>query len=90
MRTNIINELAALLGEEQTEAAGGNEDVIVQHLALAAQVVGVDLSDEEQLKSFMSDVRNVITKDAAKLRSQLRRWTSGKARTAVKTAKAAV
>jgi len=87
---NLIKELSDLLGEEQTEASGGAEDAIVQHIALAAQVAGVDLDDDEQLKAFMSNVRDVITKDKSKLRSQLRRWTSGKARAAVKATKAAM
>lgn len=86
---NLIKELTDLLGEEQTEASSGAEDAIVQHIALAAQVAGVDL-DDEQLKAFMGNVRDVITKDKSKLRSQLRRWTSGKARAAVKATKAAM
>lgn len=87
---NLIKELTDLLGEEQTEASSGAEDAIVQHIALAAQVAGVDLDDDEQLKAFMGNVRDVITKDKSKLRSQLRRWTSGKARAAVKATKAAM
>lgn len=93
MKTDILKDLSELLGplgEEQTEAATGTEGAIIQHLALAAQVAGVDLDDDEQLKSFMGDVRDVVTKDKSKLRSQLRRWTAGKARAAVKATKGAI
>ena len=91
---DLLKELDDLVGdkknEEQSEAASGGEDAIVQHIALAAQVAGVDLDDDDQLKDFMSKVKNVITKDKSKLRSQLRRWTAGKARAAVKATKAAM
>lgn len=90
---DLLKELDELVGdkknEEQTEAAG-SDDAIIQHIALAAQVAGVDLEDDDQLKDFMGKVKDVITKDKSKLRSQLRRWTAGKARAAVKATKGAI
>jgi hypothetical protein len=91
MKTKIIDELHELLGEKAEEAAAtGPEAAIAQHIALAAQVAGVDLSDDDALDDFMAQVKTVVTKDKSWLKSQLRRWTTGKARAAVKATKGAM
>lgn len=98
MKKSILSDLKALLDEpavaheDQTEAAATSEGetAIMQHLALAAQVAGIDLDDDGQLKDFIAQVREVITKDKSKLKSQLRRWTTGKARSAIKATKSAI
>lgn len=87
----ILDELDNLLSEEPTEeAVTGPEAAIAQHLALASQVMGVDLSDDTALDDFMAQVKAVVTKEKSWLKSQLKRWTTGKARAAVKTTKGAM
>ena len=94
MNTQLLKDLKGIISgvkesssktEELDES--GSQDVIMQHIALAAQVAGVDLEDDASLKSFMAQVREVVTKDKAQLKAKLKRWTSGKARAAVRLTK---
>lgn len=79
-------------GKAKTEELeeSGSETAIMQHLALAAQASGVDLTDHAALKTFVTQVKTIVTKDVAKLSSTLRRFTAGKARETIRAAKAAV
>lgn len=98
MKNDLLKELDDLVGDkkEQTENSANSakwpddEGAVIQHLALAAQVMGVDVEDDEEIRDFLDVVRRVVTKDKSKLRSQLKRWTASKARSAVKTTKGAI
>ncbi len=90
MKPSLLDELDELLGEKTEEAVPGPEAVLFQHLALAAQVSGVDLSDDQALDDFIGQVKTAVTKDRASLKTQLRRWTAGKARAAVRAVKGTV
>lgn len=85
---DAINGHAGAKTEELEES--GSETAIMQHLALAAQASGVDLTDHAALKTFVTQVKTIVTKDVAKLSSTLRRFTAGKARETIRAAKAAV
>lgn len=87
---DLLKEINTLLGENASEATGESNSAILQHLALAATVSGVDLDDDEALGDFMKKVKDVVTKERGALRAQLRRWTASKARTTVKAAKGAL
>lgn len=89
MKSVLLKELTDLMGDTASEAESSPnvEGAIIQHLALAASTAGVELDDPAAVKAFITTVRDVVTKDKAQLTSQMRRWTSGKARAAIKTAK---
>lgn len=97
MNEALLKDLDTILNppklpEPKTEELDESDQAssILKHLALAAQVAGIDLEDDAQLKDFLVQVRTVVVKDTSKLKSTLRRWTAGKARSVVKTAKASV
>lgn len=87
--TTLLKEIDVLLGENTSEAADA-DSAIMQHLALAATVMNIDLDDDKALGDYLKKIKEVVTKEKSQLRSQLRRWTASKARTAVKVAKGTV
>ncbi len=72
------------LPEEQESATSGVEHEILSSLALAAVSSGIDMDDDDALDKFVADVKTAVTKDKAKLKSILRRFTSSKAKNAAK------
>jgi hypothetical protein len=85
-----LTELSVTAEADTEEESPGMETVLAQHLGLAANVLGVDLTDDKALADFLVQAKAVVTKDKAWLRSQLKRFTMGKARAAVKAAKGAI
>jgi hypothetical protein len=96
--TRLITDIKNILAEGKSKKTprteeleeGGNDTSIMQHLALAAQAAGVDLDDRAALKTFIAQVKAVVTKDVAKLSTTLRRFTAGKARETIRNAKASM
>jgi hypothetical protein len=87
---DVFEDLKSLLDDQKVEEVDPTEGAIMQHLALAAQVAGVDLSDDKAVAEFMAAVKTVVTKDKAALKSQLRRWTSAKGKNALRSTKNAI
>jgi hypothetical protein len=84
---SVINRMKKILETPAFEEEGvGNaaETNILQHIALAAAAMGVDVSDNDAVDQFIADVRQAVTKEKAQLKSQLRRFTNSKAKAAAK------
>lgn len=87
---SVLNRMKKILDTPSSPAVEeegvGNvaETNILQHLALAAAAMGVDLSDNDAVEQFIVDVRQAVTKEKAQLKSQLRRFTAAKAKAAAK------
>lgn len=90
---SILERMQKLLGAEPTpslpeeqEAVTGAEQEILSSLALAAVSAGVDMDSDDALDKFIADVKLAVTKEKAKLKSLLRRYTSAKGKSAAKQA----
>lgn len=81
-----MNKVLENVSEPAVEEEGteGPDTSILQHLALAAASMGIDMTDEGAVDQFIGDVKTAITKDKAKLKSALRRFTPAKAKAAAK------
>jgi len=96
---SVTNQMKKLLGEgtdprvaeeEGAPSESGVEDALMKNLALVAATIGINLDDDKQADDFITLVKTVVTKDKAKLKSLLRRFTASKAKTAAKGAMKAV
>lgn len=86
---SVLNRMKKILETPAVEEEGvGNaaEANILQHLALAAAAMGVEVSDNDAVDQFIADVRQAVTKEKAQLKSQLRRFSASKAKAAAKGA----
>lgn len=83
---SVLNRMKKILetAVEEEGAASAAETSILQHLALAAAAMGVDVGDNDAVDQFIADVRTAVTKEKAQLKSQLRRFTASKAKAAAK------
>lgn len=93
---SVIQNMKKLIGEskvveeEGAPTEGSAEHALMQNLALVAATVGIDLDDDKQADEFIKLVKTVVTKDKAKLKSTLRRFTASKAKMAARAAVKAV
>ena len=88
---DVLSDLKTLLTDSKVEeAADPVETAVAQHIALAGQVVGIDLDDDAALDDYLAKVKSIITKDKGHVMRVLRRWSASKSKAAVRTVKSAL
>jgi hypothetical protein len=101
--SDVRTRMKALLGEVSSmdfdprssvepvkEADSVNLKQIVPQLVLAAQAVGMDLADDDQLEHFMKLLKTLATTKSQMVKTAVRQWTGAKAGRALRVAKKAV